>query len=179
MDGTAGPAALALLALVVAAGPATAQQDDDPAVWVSAFAAGSLREGLTGFRVARDVVGGSVRLTALRDGALQPWLQADAFRRPDLECVEDLPCNDDGWLARVGATVSLSAENDRPGLQPHLLGGMGAGFSEETEFSYLLGFGVGWLVSPRLTPLLEFRWERIPGLRNVFMLNGGIRIGLF
>ncbi|NIP77997.1 MAG: hypothetical protein GWM90_01855 [Gemmatimonadetes bacterium] len=170
-----------LLVLALATvGPVSAQEEPEgPHVAVAGFVAGSLLGGADGSGFADDVVGASMRLTLVRRRALQPWVQLDAFDRPDLECLEGLACNEDGWIARVGATLPLSTDENRPGVQPRVFAGIGAGFSEETEFSYVLGIGAGWLITPRVMPVFEFRWEQLPGIRNIVMLNGGLRIGLF
>lgn len=175
-------AAAALMALMALArpAPASAQRiDRQGLVRVSAFAAGSFREGPTGFGVARDVVSYSLRLTLPRGAGMHPWLQAGWFVRPDLECPADLTCNTEGWTARGGVTLPLSTDDTRPGLHPYLLAGIGMAFSEEDELSWLFGFGTALALTPRLAPALELHWDQLPGIRNVLMLNLGLRIGLF
>jgi hypothetical protein len=108
----------------------------------------------------------------------QPWLQVERFVRPDFICTPPLPCNDAGWTALVGVTAPFF-RGDQAGLNPYLLGGVGWAFSEENRFAYAMGLGFAFRVIPRLAPTLEFRWEDLPGIRNVVMVNLGLRVELF
>lgn len=181
MSGAKRGLAWSLAALVLAAYPtlAAAQGDDEPAtVRVSAFVAGSLREGPSGFGVARDVRSYSARVTLPWPG-LQPWAQLGGFYRPDYECLAEVPCNDEGWTALVGVVQSLSPDDTRPGLNPYLVGGIGAAFSEEDQFAYILGIGAAYPFNRRVAPSVELRWEDLPGITNVLMVNLGLRFDLF
>lgn len=175
-------AAAALAALLMLAGPAPIRAqgiDRQGLVRVSAFVGGSFRDSPAGFGVARDVVSYSLRLSLPRGAGMHPWLQAGRFVRPDLECPAELTCNTEGWTARVGVTLPLSTDDTRPGLHPYLVGGIGMAFAEEDELSWLVGFGTALALTPRVAPVLELHWDQLPGIRNVLMLNVGLRIGLF
>lgn len=137
----------------------------------------SLREGLDGFRLGKDLRLAGARLTALSGPAL-PWVEGAAFLRPDLECPAGRICNESGWLVRAGLTAPLSSRPDRLGPRPELVAGIGAAFSQETSFSYLLGFGVAWPgMVPRLSPVAGLRWERVVGL-NLAVFDLGFRVDL-
>lgn len=173
------------LGLTGAFAPAGAQAQDEadagvPRILATAWSAFSIREGQRTIRFADDMVEIGGRLTWNRERAARPWVQADYFRRPDLSCVDDaLACNDEGVVVRGGVTLPLSEDEFRTrGVHPRLVAGLGAGFSEETELAYLLGFGAAWTLHPRLAPSFEVRWERVPGLRSVVMLGAGLRIGV-
>lgn len=172
----------ALFALVAATAlPAThaaGQQSDHPAFRVSVFGAGSLRDSPTGFRVARDVISYSVRFTLPRRASFHPWVQAGRFERPELDCRPGIPCNDDGWTVHGGVALPLSVDDTRGGPNVHLLTGLGAAFSAEDRFSYALGFGLSYPVA-RWAPSGELVWVDLPGIRNVMMLNLGLRVDLF
>lgn len=171
---------LAALAVMVGSVPAAAQEPSEAAlVRTSAFVAGSLREGLDGFGVARDVRSLSFRVAVPRRQAMQPWLQLGRFVRPDLECPQGVACNVDGWTALVGAVFPLSADATRPGVHPHLVGGVGGAFSAQDKLVYLLGVGAAVPLAPRVAPVIEFRWEDLPGIRNVLMATFGLRVDLF
>lgn len=170
--------ALAALLLVMWTAPAAAQEDDRATLRLSGFVAGSLREGPAGFGVARDVRSFTVRLTVPRLG-LQPWAQVGGFYRPDFECIAGVPCNDEGWTALVGVVGPLSPDDTRPGVQPYLVGGIGAAFSEEDQFAYILGIGASVPLNPRVAPSVELRWEDLPGITNVLMVNLGLRLDVF
>lgn len=175
---------LAFAALSMAPSPAQAQtgEDDDgpPRVLVTATSGFSIREGQRTIRFADDLVEIGGRVTLNREHAARPWVQVDYFRRPDLSCVdEQLACNTDGVAVRGGFTLPMSDDEFRGrGVHPRLFAGLGAGFSQETELSYLFGFGVAWTLHPRLAPTFDLRWERVPGLRSVVMLGAGLRLGI-
>lgn len=168
--------------LLAAAGPAAAQRrggdGDPPRALLAAWSGLSLREGQTEFRFAEDVIEVGARLTLNREWAFKPWVQVDWFTRPELTCLEGFPCNDDGIVLRGGLTLPISDDDTRPGVHPRLLAGVGVGISDETELAYMLGFGAAWSLHPRLAPVFEFRWERVPGFRNVAILGIGLRLGL-
>lgn len=149
-----------------------------PLVRASAFVAASLREGPTGIGVGRDVRSFSARVTWSRRG-VQPWVQASGFTRPDLACLPGLPCNTDGWTALAGVTLPFSRDDSQRGIHSYFLGGVGAGFSEESIFAYLLGVGTTLAIVPRVAPSFEVRWEDLPGIRNVVMLSLGLQVDLF
>ena len=179
MGRTMAAAALAALMALACVAPSSAQRiDGQGRVRMSAFAAGSFREGPDGFGVARDVVSYSLRLTLPRGMGLHPWVQAGRFIRPDLECPADLTCNADGWTARGGVTLPLSTDDTRPGFHPYLVGGIGMAFSEQDELSWLFGFGSALALTPRIAPAVELYWDQLPGIRNVLMLSLGLRISL-
>ncbi|MFO7895244.1 MAG: hypothetical protein R6U63_16140 [Longimicrobiales bacterium] len=172
------------LALVLAAvfWPAAAhgQTPDPAAIRVSAFGGVSFRDGLTGLNVAKDVQSLSVRLTLPRQTEIQPWVQGEYFVRPDFECLSALPCSDAGWTALAGVTAPISTSGDTdPGVHPYLLAGVGWAFSAEDRFAYVLGVGLAMVVTHRVAPSLEFRWEDLPGIRNVLMVDLGLRLDLF
>ena len=174
----ASVAALAA-AIGLTAGSAQGQELRDPSlVRVSAFAAASLREGPTGLGVGRDVLSVTARVTWPRRG-IQPWAQVGAFTRPNLSCLPGLRCNSEGWTALAGVALPFSRDDTQPGVQSYLLGGVGVGVSEETTAAYLVGVGSSLVILPRVAPSLEVRWEHLPGIRNVVMLNLGVRIDLF
>lgn len=170
------------LTLAVVAWPAAAhgQTPDPAAIRVSAFGGFSFREGITGLNVAKDVQSLSARLTLPRQTGLQPWVQGEYFVRPGFECLPTLPCNDAGWTALAGVTASASVQDDtEPGVHPYLLAGVGWAFSAEDRFAYVLGLGLAVVVTHRVAPSLEFRWEDLPGIRNVLMVDLGLRLDLF
>lgn len=171
-----------VLALAFSPARAQARPDegaDPPTILATAWSAFSIREGQRTIRFADDMVELGGRVTLNRQAAPRPWVQVDYFRRPDLRCVETLPCNNDGLVLRGGFTLPLSEEEFRTrGVHPRLFAGLGAGFSEQTEFAYLFGFGVAWSLHPRLAPVFDVRWERVPGLRSVVMLGAGLRLGI-
>lgn len=182
MGAKGGAIARAAAAALCLAGATTAAAAQEPgeraALRVSGFVAGSLREGPAGFGVARDVVSFSARLMLPRAGP-QPWAQVSGFRRPDLECLAGVPCNEDGWTALVGVVQPLSPDDTRPGLNPYLIGGIGYAFSAEDRFSYVFGIGAAFPFDRRVAPSVELRWEDLPGIRNVLMVNIGLRLDLF
>ncbi|MGK7310753.1 MAG: hypothetical protein ACN0LA_00805 [Candidatus Longimicrobiales bacterium M2_2A_002] len=171
-------AALAAV-LLVAAAPASAQAVDPGAIRVSVFGGGSVREGLSGLGIAQDVLSLSARVTLPFQGRLQPWVQGELFTRPDLECPQTLECNTDGVTVLAGVVAPVTAADAEPGLHPYFLGGIGWAFSEEDRFAYLLGIGGAFAFSRRIAPSLEVRWEDLPGIRNVMMVNLGVRLDLF
>ncbi len=169
-----------LAALSVAwPGHALGQESGQGALRVTGMVGGSLRDGLNGFGVARDVVNFSVRLSLPKGLGIQPWVQAGGFNRPDLICEAALPCNTEGWTLRGGVALPFSPDDSRPGVHPYMIGGIGAAFAEEDTFSWLLGIGTSYSLTPRLAPVFELRWEDLPGIRNVLMLNLGLRLDLF
>lgn len=158
-----------------------AQEEEEvigPTLQLTGWGGVSLREGAESFRVGKDLVSFGVRATLWRRGPLHPWVQADRFERPNLVCVVGIPCTDQGWLLRGGILVPFSDDESVRGVHPYLTAGLGAGFSDNTFFSYLGGIGLHWTLWPRIAPSAEFRFERVPGLRFIYTLNGGIRIGL-
>lgn len=170
------------LALAVLAWPAAAhgQAPDPPAIRVSAFGGVSFRDGPTGLRVAQDVQSLSARVTLPRQTGLQPWVQGEYFVRPDFECLPTLPCNDAGWTALAGVTAPASVHGDtHRGAHAYLLAGVGWAFSAEDRFAYVLGLGLAVVVTHRVAPSLEIRWEDLPGIRNVLMVDLGLRLDLF
>ncbi|MEJ2504194.1 MAG: hypothetical protein P8177_12930 [Gemmatimonadota bacterium] len=123
----------------------------------------------------------ALRLQLARASGLEPWLEASGFRRVDFDCARfgDDPCNDEGVTARVGASAVFGASGSGGGpLQGELLAGVGAGFSAETTWSYVFGLEVQWAQWPGILPVVGIRYERYPGLTNVAMAHGGIRIEL-
>jgi hypothetical protein len=180
------PIALGLLSAAVAlgldAGAAAAQRGREeghsPRVLLTAWSGFSLREGQRTIRFADDVVSFGARVSLNRRASAQPWVQVDHFTRPDLSCPPGVPCNTDGILARAGLTLPFTEDDTRPGFHPRLLGGIGAGFSEETALSYLIVLGGAWSIHPRFAPIFEIRWERLPGLSNILILGLGLRTGL-
>jgi hypothetical protein len=176
--------ALALLILASAApAPAAGQrargEGDPPRVSLAAWSGFSMRDSPTGFRFADDLIELGGRLTLDLGRTLRPWVQADRFTRPELSCVEGFACNDAGTILRAGLTLPLTEDDTRPGVHPRLVAGAGVGWSAETEFAYLLGFGAAWSLHPRLAPVFEARWEQVPGFRNIAILAIGLRVGLF
>ena len=170
-----------LLAVLVAAGPAEAQDvppDDRPIVRLTPLVGGSMRERPDGLAFADDVRSVSVRATLPRRG-LQPWVQIEAFRRPILVCQTGIPCNTEGWTALAGVVAPISPNDMEPGVHPYFLGGIGWAFSEESQYAYTLGAGVAVALTRRVAPSAEVRWEDLPGIRNVMMLNLGLRVDLF
>ncbi|MDX1673804.1 MAG: hypothetical protein R3314_03285 [Longimicrobiales bacterium] len=179
MRGARYGAAVLLAALVGA--PAEAQDaptDDGPIVRLSTFVGGSLRERPDGLGLADDVLSASVRATLPRRG-FQPWAQVEAFRRPNLACPAGIPCNTEGWTALAGVVAPITPNDMEPGAHPYFLAGIGWAFSEESQFAYTLGAGVGLALTRRVAPSAEVRWEELPGIRNVVMLNLGLRVDLF
>lgn len=180
----AAPArALTLAALAAGSlllpGRAVAQEEViGPLIQLTGWGGVSLREGAQSLRVGKDYVAFGLRATWWRGGAVRPWLQGDRFERPELVCVAGLPCSDQGWLVRAGIVVPFSDDDSIRGVHPYLAAGMGAGFGDDTIFAYMGGIGIHWTVTPRVAPSAEFRFERVPGLRFIYTLNGGIRIGL-
>jgi hypothetical protein len=166
------------MALGPGAAPVAAQARDAPAIRFSAFAGASLREAVTGPRFAEDVLSGSFRVTYLRP-QLRPWIQVERFVRPELECQPPLTCSEEGWTALAGVTATSGRRDTRPGLHVHLMAGIGWAFAEEERLVYALGVGAAYPLTPWLAPSLEFRWEDLPGIRNVFMINAGIRLDVF
>ena len=150
---------------------------------LTATAGISFREGPDGFRVGRDARAAALRVQVVRSASFHPWLEVGAFQRPDLDCVahpDGLPCNDDGWTLRAGASLPFASDDRRQsGLAGELLAGAGVGLSQERALSYLLGIEVQWLVSRRVAPSFSIRWERFPGLTNVVMGTAGLRLDLF
>ena len=174
---------LAFAAASMAPCPVRAQVGDDdgpPRLLVTATSGFSIREGQRTIRFADDMVEVGGRVTLNREDAARPWVQVDYFRRPDLSCVdEQLACNIEGVAVRGGFTLPMSDDEFRSrGVHPRLFAGLGAGFSEETELSYLFGFGFAWTLHPRFAPTFDVRWERVPGLRSVVMLAAGLRLGI-
>ena len=173
----AAAAALAVLAM-----PASGQRSvdaDRPTIALTGWGGVSIREGQSSFRFAEDLRTYGIRVALTRFG-VHPWVQADRFVRPDLVCPGVGDCATEGFLFRAGATLPLVVDPDEPGLQPRLVSGIGLSLADDrTRFSYLLGIGATWVLHPRLAPAFEVRWERVPGLRNVVMLNAGMRFGLF
>lgn len=171
----------ALLAVVGAAppSPAAAQEDRSaPRLLVTGWSGFSMREGQRAPRVGDDLVAFGARVTVHRRMAPNPWVQVDRFRRPDLQCLPDAPCNDTGIAARAGVMLPLSEDDTAPGLHPRLIGGLGVGVSAETTLAYMLGIGAAWGLHPRLAPVFEARWERIPGVRAIFVIGLGLRTGI-
>lgn len=167
------------------AAPAAAQRSgrlvqggETGAIRVSGFAAGSWRGGPGGLRLAEDVLSVSGRFTLARFG-FQPWIQGEYFTRPDLQCLPGVPCNDDGWTVLAGVVAPLSVRDTQPGLHLYLLGGIGWAFSAENRFTYLMGLGGAYAVTRRIAPSMEVRWEDPPGIKNVVMVNLGLRLDLF
>lgn len=180
MPRAAGRSLVALAAiLLVAAAPASAQRGDAGAVRVSVFGGGSIREDISGLGVAEDVLTVSARVTLPFQGRIQPWVQGELFTRPDLECPLTLECNTDGVTALAGFVAPVTAVDTEPGLHPYFLGGIGWAFSEEDRFAYVLGVGGAFAFSRRIAPSLEVRWEDLPGIRNIMMVNLGVRLDLF
>ena len=161
--------------------PAAAQAAVDRAsIRVTGFGGVSLRQGIDRLRLAEDVLSVSARLTLPRRSGLMPWVQAERFVRPDLDCTLPLACNERGWTALGGVTAPLSGRsNDTgPGVHPYLLAGIGWAFSEENRFAYTMGVGAAFPIFQWLAPSLEVRWEDLPGIRNVVMINLGLRLDL-
>lgn len=123
------------------------------------------------------MVGYGLRLTGPGWRGVRPWVETGAFRRPDLECVADLPCTAEGWLLRGGATLPLSEDRGEPGIHGALLGGAGAAFAQDSALTYFLGLNLYWRRLPRLSPTTELRWEQIGGI-TLAMLALGVRIDL-
>jgi hypothetical protein len=169
-----------LVVLMAAPQPAAAQGYEPALVRVTGFGGVSLRQGITGFRIAEDVRSASVRVTWVRS-RLRPWVQAERFVRPALECQPPLTCNEDGWTALVGVSPAFSpgGADTGPGLHPYVTTAIGWAFAEQDQFAYLLGVGAALPITPWLAPSLEFRWEDLPGIRNVLMMTAGIRLDLF
>ena len=172
-----------LAAILVGAAPGEAQDADAPSrdrpvVRLTPFVGGSLRERPDGLGLADDVRSLSLRATLPRRG-FQPWAQIEAFSRPNLECPAGIPCNTEGWTALVGVVAPITPNDLEPGAHPYFLGGVGWAFSEEDQFAYTVGAGVALALTRRLAPSAEVRWEELPGIRNVVMLNLGLRIDLF
>lgn len=166
-------------ALLLVAAPGAAQSVDPGTVRVSVFGGGSIREDPTGLGIAEDVLSVSARLTLPLQGRFQPWVQGEFFTRPDLECPAVLDCNADGVTALAGVVAPFSADDTRPGFHPYFLGGVGWAFSDEDRFAFVLGIGGAFAFSRRVAPSLEVRWEDFPGIRNVMMVNLGVRLDLF
>lgn len=164
----------ALVLGLIAAAPLSAQRPEPPRVQVTPFGGISVRESGTGLRIGDDVLTYGLR-AVLPGSGFHPWVEVSRFDRPDLECVQDLACNDAGWLLRFGAMAVVSPAPQRPGIHPRLVGGIGAAFSEETTFSHVLGIGVAWRLSSRLSPTFDVRWERLPRI-NILLVNVGLRI---
>lgn len=181
MDTRAGLLAIPLVLAAWWATPAAAQREpDEAAVRVTAYGGVSLREGLGGLRWAKDVASTSVRLTRPHRVGVQPWIQLERFVRPDFECLPSLACNDTGWTALVGMVAPFGGADTRPGvLHPYLLAGVGWAFSDENRFAYAMGLGAAFPVVRRFAPAVEIRWEDLPGIRNVVMVNLGLRVDLF
>ncbi len=159
--------------------PTLAQGYEPALIRVTGYGGVSLREGITGFRFAEDVRSASVRVTWLRS-RLHPWLQAERFVRPGLECQPPLTCIENGWTALVGVSPAFTAGADtEPGVHSYVTTAIGWAFAEEDRFAYLLGIGAAFPITPWLAPSLEFRYEDLPGIRNVLMMNLGIRLDLF
>lgn len=175
-------ALLTAAALAASAGAVEAQEGDDgtnaPRVLVTAWSGFSMQEGQRTFRFADDLITFGARVTLRRQAAPGGWVQVDHFSRPDFVCAEELTCNDRGLLARAGISLPFTEDDTRPGFHPRLVAGVGAGFTEQIGLSYLLGLGAAWSLHPRLAPVFEVRWERVPGLSNMLMLGLGIRAGL-
>ena len=182
MTGRGAAAVVVLAAMASLAWPAEGAAqvvDGDASVRVWTFAAGSLREGPSGFGFARDVVSYSLRVSLPRGADVQPWVQAGWFERPDLECPAGAVCNLDGWTARAGVILPFSTDDTRPGLHSYLVGGIVMAFATEDELSWLLGLGMTLTVTPSFAPAVELHWDQLPGIRNVLMINLGARISLF
>ena len=177
--------AVAITGLVVCA-PAVAQAPEEPSegpiVRATATAGLSLRDGPTGFRFGKDARAVALRLQLVRRGGLEPWIELGGFDRAGFDCstLGDVPCNESGVTARAGVSALLgpSRAGDAPGLRGELLVGVGAGFADETEVSYLFGLEAQWAQWPMIVPVLGVRYERFPGLTNVGMVHAGIRIQL-
>lgn len=175
--------AAAVSLVLAAASPVAAQYEEvrptGLGLRVSGFAAGSLREGPDGIRLAKDVRSLTARITLVRPLSYQPFLQYERYGRPDLPCVAGFPCNDQGWIGLVGVTLPLTYGEDRPGLHPYAIAGIGWVFSDENKFTYQLGAGFALAFTRWFAPSLEFRWEDLPSLRNVVMVHLGLRLTLF
>lgn len=144
---------------------------------LTADAAASFQDNLGRLSLGRDMVTYGVRGTAVRRVGLHPWVDLAHFTRPELECVATLPCTRSGLVTRGGVTLPLSGRQDASGLTAEARGGVGAAFADDTSLSYLIGFGIQWRGIPRVSPLVEFRWEHIAGI-NLTMLAAGVRIDL-
>lgn len=166
-------------ALLLLPAPGTAQSVDPGAIRVSVFGGGSLREDPTGLGVAQDVLSVAARVTLPVQGRFQPWLQVERFTRPELECPAPLQCNTEGMTALAGLVAPFTRNDTEPGVHPYLVGGVGWAFSDEDQFAYVLGIGGAYAVSRRIAPSVEVRWEDLPGIRNVLMVNLGVRLDLF
>ena len=108
-------------------------------------------------------------------------MQAERFVRPDFECSLPLVCNERGWTALAGVSAPLAGRSNdtEPGVHPYLLAGIGWAFSEENRFAYTMGVGAAFPIFRWFAPSLEVRWEDLPGIRNVVMINVGLRLDLF
>lgn len=123
------------------------------------------------------MVGYGLRLTGPPAGSVRPWLETAHFRRPDLQCLADLPCTADGWLLRGGVALSLSRDPDAAGLHGAVSAGAGAAFAQDTALTYFVGLGLHWRQLPRVSPTAEIRWEQIGGI-TLGMLALGVRVDL-
>lgn len=171
MRGSCSSGLVALLLALVLGTPLAAQS---PRLQLSSFGGISLRESADGFRVGDDVIAYGVRAVLPRPG-VRPWLEVSGFQRPELECVEELACNEAGVVVRGGALAVVSAAPGRPGIHPQLMAGVGAAFSEEISVSHFLGLSVAWRLGRLLSPFLEARWEHLPGL-DILLMNVGLRV---
>lgn len=165
-----------LLGLAATPPPIAGQETPSTRFHITADAGVSLQDGFDGPRIGQDMVTYGLRLTAARE-RLHPWIDGGRFVRPDFACVSGLDCNDSGWLARAGLAAPFAGGHDTSGLNVEARAGVGAGFSDETSASYLLGVTLLWRAIPRIAPGIEFRWEHIAGI-NFTMLAAAIRIDL-
>lgn len=174
-------AVLVLVGLILP-GPLAGQgreAEGHPLFFVTGSGGLSIREGQATLRFAEDLRELGGRITLYLPRAVLPWIQVDRFTRPDLFCPGGAECYPEGTLLRAGFTLPVTEDDLAPGVHPRLVAGIGAAFTEgHTGFSYLLGVGVAWPLHPRLAPTAEVRWERLPGLRNIVMLNAGLRVGI-
>lgn len=168
----------ALAAGAMAASGQASDEPDGPRVLVTGWSGFSMQEGQQTFRFAEDLLLFGVRASLHRRAAARPWVQVDRFTRPDLVCPAGIPCNESGFLVRAGVTIPFTEDDTSPGFHPRFVAGVGAGFSEEIELAYLLGLGGAWTLHPRLAPVFEVRWERVPGLINTLVLGLGLRVGI-
>ena len=170
-----------MVLLVSGAGPAVGQADGEgPGLArVNVFAGGSLRQSPAGFGIGREVRSLSVRVVWPRQEAMQPWLRGMWFVRPEVECVPSLPCVTEGWSVLGGVVMPLTEADTRPGVHPYFVLGAGWAFASEDRFAYVAGLGTAVALTPWVAPIVEFRYEHLPGLENVLMLNLGVRLDLF
>lgn len=168
---------LAAGALLGVPGSAAAQ-GQPTRVALTALGGISLRESAT-LRIGKDLRLAGGRATLMGRSGIWPTVEVARFTRPGLECIEGLACDRDGWYLLGGAILPLSLRPEDPGIKPYFLGGLGIGVSEETGLAYALGLGFEGSLGSRVTPALEVRWARVPGIINTVVLAAGLRAALF